>query len=82
MDIYVPIMKFLTHQIVYNDYKDTLNEHNIEVNDNFITFSSPPNEEGGEQAMMSFLERNREITGIACYNDSIATGAMSVQYDI
>jgi len=32
--------------------------------------------------MMSFLERNREITGIACYNDSIATGAMSVQYDI
>ena len=31
--------------------------------------------------MMSLLERNREITAIACYNDSMAAGAMSVLYD-
>lgn len=61
-------------------YKDALNENSIDVNDNFIAFSSP-NEEGGEQAMMSLLERNREITAIACYNDSMAAGAMSVLYD-
>lgn len=61
-------------------YKDALIEHNIDVNENFIAFSSP-NEEGGEQAMMSLLERNREITAIACYNDSMAAGAMSVLYD-
>lgn len=61
-------------------YKDALIEHNIDINDNFIAFSSP-NEEGGEQAMMSLLERNRQITAIACYNDSMAAGAMSVLYD-
>ena len=61
-------------------YKDALNENSIDFNDNFIAFSSP-NEEGGEQAMMSLLERNREITAIACYNDSMAAGAMSVLYD-
>ena len=61
-------------------YKDALIEHHIDINDNFIAFGSP-NEEGGEQAMMSLLERNREITAIACYNDSMAAGAMSVLYD-
>ena len=61
-------------------YKDALIEYNIDINDNFIAFASP-NEEGGEQAMMSLLERNRQITAIACYNDSMAAGAMSVLYD-
>ena len=61
-------------------YKDALMEYNIDINDNFIAFASP-NEEGGEQAMMSLLERNRQITAIACYNDSMAAGAMSVLYD-
>jgi LacI family transcriptional regulator len=61
-------------------YKDALIEHSIDVNENFIAFSSP-NEEGGEQAMKSLLERNREITAIACYNDSMAAGAMSILYD-
>ena len=61
-------------------YKDALIEHHIDINDNFIAFGSP-NEEGGEQAMMSLLERNRQITAIACYNDSMAAGAMSVLYD-
>ena len=32
-------------------YKDALNENSIDVNDNFIAFSSP-NEEGGEQAYL------------------------------
>lgn len=61
-------------------YKDALIEYNLEINSNYIAFSSP-NEQGGEQAMMSLLERNREITAIACYNDSMAAGAMSVLYD-
>ncbi|PXZ05723.1 substrate-binding domain-containing protein [Gilliamella apicola] len=61
-------------------YKDALIEYDLEINSNYIAFSSP-NEQGGEQAMMSLLERNREITAIACYNDSMAAGAMSVLYD-
>ncbi|MCX8638812.1 HTH-type transcriptional regulator GalR [Gilliamella sp. B3172] len=61
-------------------YKEALAEHNIKVDENLITFASP-NEVGGEQAMMSLLERNRQITAIACYNDSMAAGAMSVLYD-
>lgn len=61
-------------------YKDALLEHNIDINDNLIAISSP-NETGGEQAMMVLLERNCQITAIACYNDSMAAGAMSVLYD-
>ena len=61
-------------------YKDALLEHNIDINDNLIAISSP-NETGGEQAMMSLLERNQQITAIACYNDSMAAGAISVLYD-
>lgn len=63
-----------------NGYKDALTEHNIEIDHNLIAFSSP-NELGGEQAMKSLLERNRKITAVACYNDSMAAGAMSILYD-
>ncbi|OCG21165.1 DNA-binding transcriptional regulator GalS [Gilliamella sp. wkB108] len=61
-------------------YRDALAEHHIKIDENLIAFSSP-NEIGGEQAMMYLLERNRQITAIACYNDSMAAGAMSVLYD-
>jgi LacI family transcriptional regulator len=61
-------------------YKDALLEHGIDVNENLIAIGLP-NEIGGEQAMMSLLERNCHITAIACYNDSMAAGAMSVLYD-
>ncbi|MWP48288.1 MULTISPECIES: substrate-binding domain-containing protein [unclassified Gilliamella] len=61
-------------------YKDALLEHGIDVNENLIAIGLP-NETGGEQAMMSLLERNCHITAIACYNDSMAAGAMSVLYD-
>lgn len=61
-------------------YKDALAEYNIELDEKLIAFASP-NEIGGEQAMMTLLERNRQITAIACYNDSMAAGAMSVLYD-
>lgn len=63
-----------------NGYKDALSEFNIEIEQNLITYSSP-DEIGGEEAMKSLLERNRNITAIACYNDSMAAGAMSVLYD-
>ncbi|WP_294609440.1 substrate-binding domain-containing protein [uncultured Gilliamella sp.] len=61
-------------------YKDALKEHHINYDENFIAVSVPT-EMGGEQAMMSLLERNRKFTAIACYNDSMAAGAMSVLYD-
>ncbi|MDF7667195.1 substrate-binding domain-containing protein [Orbaceae bacterium ESL0727] len=61
-------------------YRDALTEHQIAVDDKNIAFASPDSN-GGEQAMMRLLERNCHLTAIACYNDSMAAGAMSVLYD-
>lgn len=61
-------------------YKDGLQEHAIAFEDVNIAYASP-DESGGEHAMMTLLERNCQITAIACYNDSMAAGAISVLYD-
>lgn len=61
-------------------YQDALNEQNIAINPKNIVHASP-NEEGGEQAMMMLLERNCQLTAVACYNDAMAAGAMSVLYE-
>ncbi|WP_392558573.1 substrate-binding domain-containing protein [Orbus mooreae] len=61
-------------------YEDALIENNINFNQRNIAYGSP-NEQGGEYAMMTLLERNCQLTAIACYNDSMAAGAMSVLYE-
>ncbi|KNC87967.1 HTH-type transcriptional regulator GalR [Trabulsiella odontotermitis] len=48
--------------------------------DRLVTFGEP-DESGGEQAMMELLGRGRNFTAIACYNDSMAAGAMGVLND-
>ncbi len=61
-------------------YYDALKEHGIPVNDRLVTFAEP-DESGGEQAMTELLGRGKNFTAVACYNDSMAAGAMGVLND-
>lgn len=61
-------------------YYDALAESGIAVNDRLVTFGEP-DESGGEQAMTELLGRGRNFTAVACYNDSMAAGAMGVLND-
>lgn len=61
-------------------YYDALEESHIPANDRLVTFGEP-DESGGEQAMTELLGRGRNFTAIACYNDSMAAGAMGVLND-
>lgn len=61
-------------------YLDALHEHNIAPDDRLITFGEP-DEIGGEQAMTELLSHGKNFTAVACYNDSMAAGAMGVLSD-
>ncbi len=61
-------------------YYDALAESNIPVSNRLVTFGEP-DESGGEQAMTELLGRGKNFTAVACYNDSMAAGAMGVLND-
>ncbi|WP_312292775.1 HTH-type transcriptional regulator GalR [Atlantibacter hermannii] len=61
-------------------YYDALKEHGLPINDRLVTFAEP-DESGGEQAMTELLGRGKHFTAVACYNDSMAAGAMGVLND-
>jgi len=61
-------------------YYDALKEHELPCNDRLVTFAEP-DESGGEQAMTELLGRGKNFTAVACYNDSMAAGAMGVLND-
>lgn len=61
-------------------YYDTLKEHGLPCNDRLVSFGEP-HEGGGEQAMTELLGRSDRVTAVACYNDAMAAGAMSVLSD-
>ena len=61
-------------------YYDALKESGLAVNDRLVTFAEP-DESGGELAMTELLGRGRNFTAVACYNDSMAAGAMGVLND-
>ncbi len=61
-------------------YYDALRENDLPCNDRLVTYAEP-DERGGEQAMTELLGRGRNFTAIACYNDSMAAGAMGVLND-
>lgn len=61
-------------------YYDALTEHGLPVNDRLVTYSEP-DESGGEQAMTELLGRGKHFSAVACYNDSMAAGAMGVLND-
>ncbi|WP_058913755.1 HTH-type transcriptional regulator GalR [Entomohabitans teleogrylli] len=61
-------------------YYDALTEHGLPASDRLVTFGEP-DESGGEQAMTELLGRGKAVTAVACYNDSMAAGAMGVLSD-
>ncbi|MCE0827358.1 HTH-type transcriptional regulator GalR [Buttiauxella sp. A2-C2_NF] len=61
-------------------YYDALTEHGLPVNERLVTYGEP-DESGGELAMTELLGRGRHFSAVACYNDSMAAGAMGVLYD-
>ena len=61
-------------------YYDALKEHGLPCNDRLVTFAEP-DESGGELAMTELLGRGKQFTAVACYNDSMAAGAMGVLND-
>ncbi|MCG3100773.1 HTH-type transcriptional regulator GalR [Enterobacter sp. DRP3] len=61
-------------------YYDALRENGLPCNDRLVAYGEP-DESGGEQAMTELLGRGRNFTAVACYNDSMAAGAMGVLND-
>ncbi|MBV7404142.1 HTH-type transcriptional regulator GalR [Enterobacter sp. ENT03] len=61
-------------------YYDALRENGLPCNDRLVTWAAP-DESGGEQAMTELLGRGKNFTAVACYNDSMAAGAMGVLND-
>ncbi|MCU5774629.1 HTH-type transcriptional regulator GalR [Erwiniaceae bacterium BAC15a-03b] len=61
-------------------YYDALREHNLPCNDRLVAFGEP-DELGGEQAMTELLGRGKNFSAVACYNDSMAAGALAVMSD-
>jgi LacI family transcriptional regulator len=61
-------------------YYAALTESGLPCNDRLVTFAEP-DESGGEQAITELLGRGRNFTAVACYNDSMAAGAMGVLND-
>ena len=56
-------------------YYDALREHSLPCNDRLVAWAEP-DESGGEQAMTELLGQGKQFTAVACYNDSMAAGAM------
>ena len=61
-------------------YWAALKESDLPCNDRLVTFAEP-DESGGEQAITELLGRGRNFSAVACYNDSMAAGAMGVLND-
>lgn len=61
-------------------YYDALREHSLPCNDRLVAWAEP-DESGGEQAMTELLGQGKQFTAVACYNDSMAAGAMGVLND-
>lgn len=61
-------------------YRDALHDHQLSAPVECIAYGEP-DETGGEQAMVSLLAQGRNFTAVACYNDSMAAGALAALSD-
>ena len=61
-------------------YYRALSEHQIPLNPQLIAYGDP-DETGGEQAMIHLLAEGKAFTAVACYNDSMAAGALAALND-
>ncbi len=61
-------------------YYRALNDHQIPANKQLVAFGEP-DETGGEQAMINLLAQGKAFSAVACYNDSMAAGALAALSD-
>lgn len=61
-------------------YKMALADAGITLDSDYVEIC-PPNELGGEQAMINILGRGVDFSAVVAYNDSMAAGAISVLAD-
>ncbi|CED57006.1 HTH-type transcriptional regulator, LacI family [Aliivibrio wodanis] len=57
-------------------YRKALQIHNVVINESLIV-EGDPTDKGGERAMNELLNKNIPFTGVICYNDYMAAGAIS-----
>ncbi|VUD68780.1 HTH-type transcriptional regulator GalR [Thalassocella blandensis] len=60
--------------------RKALADAGLELPDTHIEYSTP-DQQGGEIAMQNILARTRDFTALFCYNDAMASGAMSMLFD-
>ncbi|OXS13635.1 DNA-binding transcriptional regulator GalS [Zobellella denitrificans] len=61
-------------------YEEALREAGLGVEAELVE-QGPPNEEGGERAMLNLLAKGAPLTAVVAYNDAMAAGAISVLAD-
>ena len=61
-------------------YQDALAQRGMTIEEHLI-IKAAPNEVGGEKAVIELLNQGRKFTGIVCYNDPMAAGALSALVD-
>ena len=61
-------------------YYDALQEHGLSCNERLVALGEP-DETGGEIAMTELLGQGKTFSAVACYNDSMAAGALAVLSD-
>ncbi len=61
-------------------YQSALDDHQLTRSPELIAFGEP-DENGGEQAMISLLTQGSDFTAVACYNDSMAAGVLAALSD-
>lgn len=61
-------------------YKNALTDHQLSVNPTLMVYGAP-DEVGGEQAMITLLKSGHYFSAVACYNDSMAAGALTALAD-
>lgn len=61
-------------------YHAALVDHHLPQQPELVAYGEP-DEKGGEQAMISLLAQGQHFTAVACYNDSMAAGALAALSD-
>lgn len=61
-------------------YHRALQDHHLPNNPQLVAFGEP-DETGGEKAMISLLGMGKSFSAVACYNDSMAAGALAALND-
>ncbi|EHN69060.1 substrate-binding domain-containing protein [Aliivibrio fischeri] len=57
-------------------FTQALNKHGLPINNSLLS-EGEPTDEGGEKAMTQLIETKQPFSGVVCYNDYMAAGAIA-----